>query len=59
MGCRFIVVDAYNTERVLRYYETNVFIPLYKNENDERSYYGMPPEEKLRTRLLYFDLKQL
>lgn len=57
-GCRFIVVDAYNTERVLHYYESNGFNPLYKNENDERSYYGIPSEEKLRTRLLYFDLKQ-
>ena len=27
-GCRFIVVDAYNTERVLRYYESNGFNPF-------------------------------
>ena len=25
-GCRFIVVDAYNEEKVLRYYEKNGFV---------------------------------
>lgn len=28
-GCRFIVVDAYNEERVLKYYDKNGFLPLY------------------------------
>lgn len=56
-GCRFIVVDAYNMERVLHYYESNEFIPLYKTEEDEKSYYDIPQSEKLKTRLLYYDLK--
>lgn len=31
-GCRFIVVDAYNEEKILRYYERNGFVPLYKTD---------------------------
>lgn len=33
-GCRFIVVDAYNEERVLKYYDKNGFLPLYKTEGE-------------------------
>ena len=29
-GCRFIVVDAYNNEKTLHFYEKNGFKPLYK-----------------------------
>lgn len=56
-GCRFIVVDAYNEERVLGYYARNGFVPLYKTEQIEKQYYDIPQEESLNTRLLYFDLK--
>ena len=49
-GCRFIVVDAYNEEKILRYYERNGFVPLYN--------YDIPQDEPLKTRLLYFDLKK-
>lgn len=58
-GCRFIVVDAYNEEKVLRYYEKNGFVPLYKTETIEKLYYDIPQEESLKTRLLYFDLKKI
>ena len=37
-GCRFIVVDAYNEERVLKYYDKNGFLPLYKTEEIEKQY---------------------
>lgn len=57
-GCRFIVVDAYNEERVLRYYDKNGFVPLYKTEAIEKQYYDIPQNEPLKTRLLYFDLKK-
>lgn len=57
-GCRFIVVDAYNEEKVLRYYERNGFVPLYKTEEIEKQYYDIPQDEHLKTRLLYFDLKR-
>lgn len=57
-GCRFIVVDAYNEEKVLRYYSQNGFLPLYKTEEMEKRYYDIPQNESLKTRLLYFDLKK-
>lgn len=56
-GCWFIVVDAYNEENILRYYGRNGFVPLYKTEEIEKSYYDIPQNELLKTRLLYFDLK--
>ena len=57
-GCRFIVVDAYNEEKVLGFYERNGFVPLYKTEELEKQYYDIPQNEPLKTRLLYFDLKK-
>lgn len=58
-GCRFIVVDAYNTEKALRYYENNGFQPLYRTEEEEKMAFDIPPSDKIKTRLLYFDLKSL
>lgn len=43
-GCRFIVVDAYNNERVIHFYEKNGFQFL------------RPGDEADNTRLMYFDL---
>lgn len=56
-GCRFLVVDAYNKEEILKFYYSNGFLPLHKTEEDERDFYGITSAETLRTRLLYFDLK--
>lgn len=56
-GCRFIVVDAYNNEKTLRFYERNGFKPLYKTEQEEREFLGLEPEEPLATRFMFFDLK--
>lgn len=56
-GCRFIVVDAYNNERTLKFYEKNGFKPLYKTEQEERSFLELNPEEPLETRFMFFDLK--
>lgn len=57
-GCRFIVVDAYNEEKVLRYYDKNGFVPLYKTEEIAKQYYDIPQDAPLKTRLLYFDSKK-
>ena len=46
-GCRLITVDAYNTPRVLRFYEKNGFQPF--NDKDKNK----------KTRSLFFDLKRL
>ena len=56
-GCRFIVVDAYNNERTLHFYEKNGFKPLYKTEQEERAFLELNPEEPLETRFMFFDLK--
>ena len=44
-GCRFIVVDAYNNEKTLHFYEKNGFNPLYKTEQEERTFLELNPED--------------
>lgn len=56
-GCRFIVVDAYNNEKTLHFYEKNGFKPLYKTEQEERAFLELNPEQPLETRFMFFDLK--
>lgn len=56
-GCRFIVVDAYNNERTLHFYERNGFKTLYKTEQEERDFLKLNNEEPLETRFMFFDLK--
>ncbi len=56
-GCRFIVVDAYNNQQTLHFYEENGFKPLYKTENEERDFLELNDDESLETRFMFFDLK--
>lgn len=56
-GCRFIVVDAYNKQRVLNYYTNNSFRFLFKTEDDEKLYYEVAGDTAIHTRLMYYDLK--
>ena len=58
-GCRFLVVDAYNNPRTLRFYEQNGFRYLHGDEAEECAYYNIPSEDKIATRLMYFDLKKV
>lgn len=55
-GCRFIVVDSYNDVGPLRYYAENLFIPLFSSAEQEKEYTGIPVEDSIPTRLMYFDL---
>lgn len=55
--CRYLLVDAYNTEATLHYYTKNGFKPLYKTEQSEREVFDIPKEEALKSRIMYFDLK--
>lgn len=55
-GCRFLIVDAMNTEHTLKYYERNGFKPLFPRIDDEKEFYGIPSSEDLRTRMYYCDL---
>lgn len=57
-GCRFIVVDAYNTQHTLHFYKRNGFKTLYKTEQEERDFLKLKPEEPLETRFMFFDLKK-
>ena len=55
-GCRFIVVDSYNTPRPLKYYADNEFVPLFSTEDQEKEFTGLKPDDSLATRLMYYDL---
>ncbi len=56
-ACRYMMVDAYNKEGILHYYIKNGFKPLYKSEEAEHSAFGIPENDTLKSRILYFDLK--
>ena len=58
-ACRFLIVDAYNNENTLGFYQKNGFRFVYKTIEDEKESYGIPVEEELKSRVLYFDLKSL
>lgn len=55
-GCRFVVVDSYNTELPLKYYTKNGFRFLFSSEDDEKEYLKIENGTPLKTRLMYFDL---
>jgi ribosomal protein S18 acetylase RimI-like enzyme len=54
--CRFLVVDAYNLSEVLNYYENNNFQFVFSTEDQEKGYFGLGIEDKIKTRFMYFDL---
>ena len=58
-GCRFLLVDSYNKERNLAFYEHNGFNYLFSTEEQEREFRGIKPERPLNSRLMYFDLIEL
>ena len=55
-GCRFIVVDAYNKENVLHFYEKNGFKYLYQTEDIEKEANHIPLDTHLMSRMMYLDL---
>ena len=55
-SCRYLTVDAYNNEATLKFYLTNGFTYLFSTEQQEKEYIGMPKDEDLKTRQMYFDL---
>ena len=58
-GCRFLLVDSYNSVRNLRFYERNGFNCLFSSEEQEREFRGIKPDRSLDSRLMYFDLIEL
>jgi GNAT superfamily N-acetyltransferase len=55
-GCRFIVVDSYNTENAINYYLKNNFVFLFSTEQQEKEHMGLTSTDELKTRLMFFDL---
>lgn len=58
-GCRFLIVDAYNKDIPLHFYEKNGFQYLFSTEEQEAENLGIETAERLHTRLMFFDLKKL
>lgn len=56
-GCRYLIVDATNNEKVINFYQRNGFKFIFETIEDEIEYMrlDLEPEYK-RTRLMYFDL---
>ncbi len=56
-GCRFLVVDAYNKERTLKFYERNKFKFLYADEETEKQEQHIDDKDEiLHTRHMFLDL---
>jgi hypothetical protein len=55
-GCRYLVVDAYNSELPIRYYLSNGFDFMFSTETQEKEYRNIKSHDALHTRLMYFDL---
>lgn len=55
-GCRYLVVDAYNKEIPLSFYQKNGFKQLFSTEKQEKEYRNITSSETLATRLMFFDL---
>lgn len=59
-GCRFIIVDAHNTEATIHYYIKNKFKFLVEDERLEAKYMGIGVGRlPLNTRLMYYDLMNM
>jgi GNAT superfamily N-acetyltransferase len=55
-GCRYLIVDSYNRQDVLHFYESNGFKTLFSSEQQEKEYIGLMDDKPLKTCLMYFDL---
>jgi ribosomal protein S18 acetylase RimI-like enzyme len=55
-GCRFIIVDSYNTNEALNFYKKNGFNFLFSSEEQEKTATDVSNDSKIKTRLMYFDL---
>ena len=55
-GCRYLIVDAYNSDIPLAFYKKNGFDYIFSTEEQERDYRKIISNEKLKTRLKFFDL---
>lgn len=55
-GCRHLIVDAYNEDWLLNFYDGCGLKPIFGSEEQERGYRQIEDDKPLETRLLYRDL---
>ena len=55
-GCRYLIVDAYNSSIPISFYKKNGFEFVFSTDKQERIYRNIQTDEPLRTRLMFFDL---
>lgn len=55
-GCRFLIVDAYNSPATLTFYEKNDFKMVFSSEQQEKDYRHLDSGTALSTRLMFYDL---
>lgn len=55
-GCRFLIVDAYNTAATIAFYEKNNFKLVFGSEQQEKDYRHLDALMPLSTRLMFYDL---
>ena len=55
-GCRYLIVEAYNEERLLSFYASCGLKPVFNDIEQERIYRHLDDGKPLETRLLYRDL---
>lgn len=57
-GCRYVIVDALNSEKVLKFYLDNEFKFLFSSEKQEAEYENIEMKDRgtPKTRLMYYDL---
>jgi len=63
-GCRYVIVDAINNEKVLQFYKDNGFDFIFASDEEEMKYLSnaenVADDDAFRkTRLMYFDLMLL
>lgn len=56
IGFRYLVVDAVNKPKVIRYYQNNGFDTLFADEATEKQYRQIYGKSSLRTRFMTYDL---
>lgn len=55
-GCRFLIVDAYNTPSTMTFYAQNGFASVFSTEQQEKEYRHISLDTPLSTRLMFYDL---
>ena len=55
-GCRYLIVEAYNEDRLLSFYAKCGLKPVFNDIEQERIYRHLDDDKPLETRLLYRDL---